>query len=427
MKILLLGSGAREHALGWRLAKSSRVDQLVSLPGNPGLASLGPTIGGVDASDGDRVAASARAWGVDLVVVGPEAPLAAGVVDHLRSGRIPVWGPSRAAARLEWSKSFAKHVMDRAGVATADWGTFTDEGRAISYLDGRTGPFVVKADGLAAGKGVLVTDHRAAAEEWVHRCLSGWFGEKVVIIEDFLDGPEVSLFALCAGSDVLPLEPARDYKRLLDGDAGPNTGGMGAFSPLSDLPAGLVGHTVEKVMRPVLTTLSGDGFPYTGFLYVGLVLTEAGPRVLEFNCRLGDPETQAVLPRLETDLVDLIEAGLEGTLARQTIEWSEEAVVSVVLASAGYPDRPLVGETISIPEMGEGELVFHAATSNQGGQLFTGGGRVLSAVGLGPDLAQARSRAYSLADRITFAGKQLRRDIASAPGLEQETISVSRR
>jgi phosphoribosylamine--glycine ligase len=415
VRILLVGGGGREHAIGWKLRQSSRVDRLMSLPGNPGLAALGSVIEGIDPNNVGGVATMAGQLAVDLVVVGPEAPLAAGLVDAFARDKIPVWGPNRAAARLESSKQFAKEVMDRAGVATARWEAFTEEAPALAYLDATKAPYVVKADGLAAGKGVLVTADATAAADWIRRCMGGEFGPSgtTVVIENFLEGPEVSVFALCSGTDVIALEPARDYKRLLTGDGGPNTGGMGAYSPVTDLPPGLVEHAVDKVMKPVLTTMAAEGSPYTGFLYAGLVLTSDGPQVLEFNCRLGDPETQVVLPRMETDLVDLIEAGVTGSLGSVSCDWSSTAAVNVVLAAPGYPDKRQSGQPIRLPPLDEGELIFHAGTTFDGKRLLTSGGRVLNAVGIGANREEARRRAYGLADRIRFSGKQYRTDIAS--------------
>jgi phosphoribosylamine--glycine ligase len=412
VKVLLIGGGGREHALGWKLAQSPRVSRLISLPGNPGLAELGPTVDGIEPTSAGAVGEAAASLGVDLVVVGPEAPLAAGVTDVLLRKGIPVWGPTRAAARLESSKAFAKGVMDRCGVPTAAWACFDEQGEAHRYLSSRPGPYVVKADGLAAGKGVLVTEDRRAAVEWVRRCLEGAFGAASVVIEDYLEGREISVFALCAEDAVMPLEPARDYKRLLDGDRGPNTGGMGSYSPVPDMPEDLMGHTVDHVLTPVLTQMAAEGHPYTGFLYAGLVETGQGPQVLEFNCRLGDPETQVVLPRMYSDLVDLIEAGLAGTLAKAECKWGEMAAVNVVLASGGYPDSPKSGDSIKLPEIADDELIFHAGTAFENGRLVTAGGRVVSAVGVGSDVEHARVRAYELAGRVSFAGKQFRRDIA---------------
>ena len=415
MRVLLIGGGGREHAIGWKLRQSSRIDRLMSLPGNPGLAELGSVIEGIDPNNVGGVATMAGQLGVDLVVVGPEAPLAAGLVDALGRDKIPVWGPNRAAARLESSKKYAKEMMDRAGVATSPWEAFAEEAPAIAYLRSIAAPYVVKADGLAAGKGVLVTENVEEAVEWVRRCLTGEFGPAGanVVIEEFLDGPEVSVFALCAGTDVIALEPARDYKRLRAGDQGPNTGGMGAFSPVMDLPPGLISHTVDEVMKPVLAEMAADDIPFTGFLYAGLVLTSSGPRVLEFNCRLGDPETQVVLPRMATDLVDLIEAGLMGTLGAATCEWSPVNAVNVVLASRGYPDQRQPRERVKLPAVEDGELIFHAGTTREGDELLTAGGRVLNAVGLGASREEARRRAYGLVERIKFPGRQFRSDIAS--------------
>ncbi len=420
MKVLLVGSGAREHTLGWALCRSRELDELLSLPGNPGLAELGPVITGVDPTDPGAVAAVARLHRADLVVVGPEAPLAAGVVDALTRTGIPAFGPSRAAARLEASKTFAKEVMAAAGVPTAAAETFEDPDAACARLRSFDGPYVVKADGLAAGKGVLVTEDRDAAVAWVGRCFGGGFGEAGarVVIEEYLEGPELSVFAVCSGEDALVLEPARDYKRLANGDRGPNTGGMGSYSPV-ELPPGLIGEVTERVILPTLRRLAADGSPYVGFLYAGLALTREGPKVIEFNVRLGDPETQVVLPRLETDLLGVIVAALENRLSSASLDWSPRAAVNVVLAAAGYPDAPRRGDVIGGLEAAaslDDVLVFHAGTArDENGRLVTAGGRVLSVVGLGDDLAQARSRAYEAAERIRWPGVQYRTDIAAPP------------
>ncbi|HEX2155008.1 MAG TPA: phosphoribosylamine--glycine ligase, partial [Acidimicrobiia bacterium] len=414
VKVLLVGSGGREHALGWKLTQSSRVDELISLPGNPGLALLGPVVEGVNPLDVGAVAALARIHAVDLVVIGPEAPLAAGLADAVSALGIPVFGPRRAAARLEASKAFAKDVMRRAGVPTAEAWTFTDRHAAHEHIGDRVGPHVIKADGLAAGKGVLVSDDDEAAHAWVDRCFDGGFGEAgaTVVIEEYLSGPEVSVFAICSGTDAVALAPARDYKRLYDGDLGPNTGGMGSYSPVDDLPPRLVSDTVEDVIRPTLLQLDSDGHPYTGFLYAGLILTDEGPRVLEFNVRLGDPETQVVLPRLESDLVDMIEAALAGSVVEP--EWSPRAAVEVVLAAEGYPDSPISGTAIrGLDRVPEDVLVFHAGTAREGEKTVTAGGRVVNVVGLGPTRAEARERAYAGAERIRWPGMQYRADIAA--------------
>lgn len=408
MRVLLIGSGGREHALGWKIAQSSRVKELISLPGNPGLAELGPTVEGIAATDVGAIAAMARIQKIDLVVVGPEAPLAAGVTDAVSRLGIPVFGPTRAASRLESSKQFAKEVMGRAGVATAASGSFEDPIAARTYLETMQPPYVVKADGLAAGKGVLVTDSITEAGGWIDRCFEGDFGEagSSVLIEEFLDGPEISVFAVCTTKGAVALEPARDYKRLLDGDEGPNTGGMGSYSPVPDLPDDLLTRTMSEVVDPTLEQMKDDGNPFTGFLYAGLVLTSDGLRVLEFNVRLGDPETQAVLPRMSNDLIDVLEGA--------TPEWSDTAAVNVVLAAKGYPTNPEKGATIKgMANLPDDVLAFHAGTSRDGKKLVVDGGRVLSIVGVGADLASARERAYAAAETIRWPGMQMRSDIAA--------------
>jgi phosphoribosylamine--glycine ligase len=402
VKVLLIGSGGREHAMGWKIAQSTRVEELVSLPGNPGLADLGPVVEGIAASDVGAIAAMARVHDVDLVVVGPEGPLAAGVSDALARLGIPVFGPTRAAAKLESSKAFAKGIMNRAGVATAGSESFDEPEAAKTHLDGRDGPYVVKADGLAGGKGVLVTDSKVDAASWVDH----WIEAGPIVIEDFLDGPEVSVFAVCTESGAQALEPARDYKRLLDGDEGPNTGGMGSYSPVADLPADLVDETMANVIGPTLQQMTTEGTPFRGFLYAGLVLTEDGPKVLEFNVRLGDPETQAVLPRMANDLIDVLEGAAP--------QWSDLATVNVVLAAQGYPTSPQRGDEIKGTNGGLGDdvLLFHAGTVTEGKKLFVDGGRVLNVVGIGPSVEAARDRAYAAAERVRWPGMQFRRDIA---------------
>lgn len=402
MRVLLVGSGGREHAIGWKLALSDRVDELISLPGNPGLAELGPVVEGIAVDDVGAISAMARIQRVDLVVVGPEAPLAAGIADAMARLGIPVFGPSRAAARLESSKSFAKEVMGRAGVPTGDSTTFDDPVAARAHLDRIEGPYVVKADGLAGGKGVLVTESRNDAASWAEY----WCERGPVVVEEFLEGPEVSVFAVCTDSGAVPLEPARDYKRLLENDEGPNTGGMGSYSPVGDLPAGLVADTMRDVIGPTLAQMYEEGYPFTGFLYAGLVLTEDGPKVLEFNVRLGDPETQAVLPRMRNDLLDVLEGAKP--------VWSDTCTVNVVLAAQGYPTAPQKGDEIKglNGDPGEDVIVFHAGTAVEGEKLFVNGGRVLNVVGLGKTIDLARDRAYDAVDSISWPGVEFRRDIA---------------
>lgn len=416
MRVLLLGGGGREHALGWSLTRNPDV-ALVAAPGNPGLAEIATIDPDVALTDPVGVARLAARYEVDLVVVGPEAPLAAGVADELRRNGAAVFGPSRAAAQLEASKQFANEVMSRAGVPTGAAHAFDDVDGVHRHLDAVGGPFVVKADGLAAGKGVLVTPERDAAKAWAAELIDGKFGGagSTVVVEDFLEGREVSVFAVCDGTSAVPLQPARDYKRLLDGDAGPNTGGMGCFSPVDDLPEDLVPWTMEHVVRPVMETMAGDGAPFVGFLYAGLMLTDDGPKVLEFNVRLGDPETQVVLPRLESDLAGLLLAAATGRLRDDPLEWSPRAAVDVVLASEGYPESPVTGRTITgLESLGERDdvLVFHAGTAKHGERLVASGGRVLNIVGMGDDVATARAIAYGAAASVEFEGKQFRSDIA---------------
>lgn len=415
MVVLVLGSGAREHALVRALAVDPGVDGVLALPGNPGIAALARCLEG-DPADPAHVVATARREGVDLVVVGPEAPLVAGVADALAEAGIDCFGPSAAAARLEASKAFAKEVMAAAGVPTAAAHVCTTPEQVAAALSATGAPYVVKEDGLAAGKGVVVTDDLAEALEHAAVCLARPGGQ--VVIEDFLDGPEVSLFCLADGTDVVPLAPAQDFKRVGEGDTGPNTGGMGAYSPLTWAPEGLVEEVLERVARPTVAEMSRRGTPFTGVLYVGLALTSAGLRVVEFNARFGDPETQSVLARLRTPLGGVLRAAARGELDRlPPLQWSEQTSVTVVVAAEGYPGAPRTGDEIGgldqvgqVPEV----HVLHAGTWLEDGVLRSAGGRVLSVVSLGPDLATARERAYTAADRVTLRGSHVRRDIALA-------------
>ncbi len=411
MNVLLIGSGGREHALGWKLAQTAGV--VYSLPGNPGLAEVGPLIDGVDPNDGQVIADLAAELDIDLVVVGPEAPLAAGVVDACAAHDIPAFGPSRAAARLESSKWFAKEVMVEGGIPTAAAASFAHANDAKLYLGNHPGPHVVKADGLAAGKGVLVSDDVAEAQAWVDHCIGGGFGQAgaSVVIEEFLDGPELSVFAICDGTDALVLEPARDYKRLADGDSGPNTGGMGSYSPV-ELPPGLLDTVRTEVIGPTLTVMQTRGTPYKGLLYVGLVLTSEGPRVLEFNCRFGDPETQAIMPRLRSDLAAVMHAAATGSIAGWDLDWSPAATVNIVLASPGYPEDPQKGAPIDGMSEWDDVILFHAGTAWEHDRLVTAGGRVMSVVGQGATVELARARAYEAANAISWPGRQFRTDIA---------------
>jgi phosphoribosylamine--glycine ligase len=415
VKALLVGSGGREHALAWRLAQSPNLDELHAAPGNPGIARLG-TCHPVRAEDGEGLLALCRELDIDLAVIGPEAPLVAGVADALRTRGVPVFGPSKKAAALEGSKAFAKRIMEEAGVPTGRAARAGTRAEVETALDAFGAPYVVKADGLAAGKGVLVSEDRDAALAHADHYLQ----QGTVLVEEFLAGQEVSLFFLSDGSTVLPLSPAQDYKRLLDGDEGPNTGGMGAYSPLPWLPDGFVDEVIDTIAEPTVRQLANEQTPFIGLLYCGLILTEKGIRVIEFNARFGDPETQVVLPRLETPLSGLLLAAAKGSLGgHPRPRFSDDAAVTVVLASEGYPESPQTGRRIDgLDEAAavEGVSIAHAATTRSeadGGSTIATGGRVLSVVGRGSDFRQARERAYAAMGRIRLEGGQYRTDIAA--------------
>ncbi len=403
MRVLVIGSGAREHALCLALAADPAVTALVCAPGNAGTAAVAEQRG-VDPVDAAAVAALAAEVAADLVVIGPEAPLVAGVADAVRAAGIACFGPSGAAARLEGSKAFAKDVMATAGVPTAAARVCTNTAEAAAALDEFGPPYVVKDDGLAAGKGVVVTSDRAAALAHAASC-------ERVVIEEYLDGPEVSLFCVTDGSTVVPLLPAQDFKRIGDGDTGPNTGGMGAYAPLAWLPDGVVAEVVDRVARPAVAEMARRATPFAGLLYVGLAITARGPRVVEFNARFGDPETQVVLALLETPLAGLLNAAATGTLeAHPPLRWREGAAVTVVIAAAGYPGTPRTGEVITGSEQ---PGVIHAGTRRRDdGAIVSAGGRVLSATATGADLAAAREAAYRLVAAIDLPGGQHRTDIA---------------
>jgi len=414
VRVLVIGSGAREHALCVALSSDPAVTALACAPGNAGSRALAEPLA-VDAADPDAVARLAVDWGADLVVVGPEVPLVAGAADAVRDAGIPCFGPSEEAAQLEGSKSFAKHVMTAAGVPTArSWPvggpaeleTALDEARQLSG----GAPYVVKDDGLAAGKGVLVTDDRAAAVAHGHRVLDAG---GAVLVEEYLDGPEVSLFAVTDGTTVLPLVPAQDFKRRDDGDGGPNTGGMGAYAPLPWAPAGLVDEVLATVLQPTVDEMARRGETFSGLLYAGLALTSRGLRVVEFNARFGDPETQVVLPLLETPLAGLLHAAATGTLAdHPPLRWRAGAAVTVVVAAPGYPESPRTGSPIT---GADGDGVLHAGTAVAAdGSVVSAGGRVLSVVGLGEDLAAARQAAYARVAGVRLADAHWRTDIALA-------------
>ena len=417
MRVLLLGSGGRESALASALSRAPSVGELVAAPGNPGIASLAPTLPCDIAVPGAVVALAAEV-DPDLVVVGPEAPLVAGVADALGTAGRRVFGPRHDAARIEGSKSYAKELMQRAGIPTARHQVFTDLEKAVAWLDELGPPYVVKADGLAAGKGVVVTSDRAEAVAALEeRIVEGRFGHagRTVVVEEFLDGPEVSLIAVTDGRAVVPFPPAQDYKRALEGDQGPNTGGMGSYSPVPFCPPALAADIVDAVITPLVTASAGSGATYSGAIYAGLALTSRGPRVIEFNARFGDPETQALLPRLDSDLGEVLAACASGELEGAELAFKPEACVALVLASGGYPGAHPTGLSIRGLDAAaacDNVEIFHAGTALRDGEVVTSGGRVLSVSALDRTFAGARRRAHEAAALISFEGMALRRDIA---------------
>ena len=417
MRILVVGGGGREHAIVRALGRAPTAGELLCAPGNAGIAAdaRGLDIG---ADDVRGLVDAAVAEDVGLVVVGPEAPLVAGLVDALEAAGVPAFGPSAAAARLEGSKVHAKEVMAAAGVPTASHVVLRDRDEALAGLADADYPVVLKADGLAAGKGVIIAASEAEAREAVELFfVEQRFGATEVVLEEHLDGEELSLLALCDGRNVLPLAPAQDYKRIFDGDEGPNTGGMGSYSPVPEIDPATVEGLADEVHRPVVDLLARNGTPFHGVLYAGLMMTAAGPRVLEYNCRFGDPETQAVLPRLRSDLAELFVAAREpGGLGGVTADFDERWAVTVVLASAGYPESSSKGDVISgLDEAAalDDVEVTHAGTALENGEVVTAGGRVLNVTALGDDAAAARDRAYEAARLISFDGMQMRSDIAA--------------
>ena len=417
MKVLIVGSGGREHALAWRINQSPNLTRLWVAAGNAGTAGLAENLE-IRSSDIDGLVAAAQKAAADLVVVGPEAPLALGLADQLDELHIPVFGPSQAAAQIESSKGFALNLMKEAGVPCPEFASVGDEANANAYIKDHPGPLVVKADGLAAGKGVLLCDDSKQARAAVKLCMSNRaFAEAgdTVVLEEYLSGPEVSVFAFCDGESLSPLVAACDYKRLEDGNLGPNTGGMGSFAQPDFWTPELAAEVEQTIMRPVLRAMAERGSPYKGVLYAGLMLTESGPKVLEFNCRLGDPETQVVMPLLASDPLELMLACAEGTLDKVQVKWETKNYVGVVMVSGGYPDQYETGFEISglDEDRPEGTMVFHAGTKLGAGLPLTAGGRVLTVVGGGDNIESARKRAYSRLENISFKGAKWRRDISS--------------
>jgi phosphoribosylamine---glycine ligase len=429
MKVLVVGGGGREHAIIRSLGRSLSEPELFCAPGNAGIAENAEIVN-VGGEDIDGFVSAARDRGIDLVVVGPEAPLVAGLVDALEDAGIAAFGPRGAAAQIEGSKLFAKRLMEEAGVPTAAHTVLRSKEEALEHLARASYPTVLKADGLAAGKGVIISNTEAEAREAVDVFFTERrFGETEVVIEEFLEGEELSVLALCDGENVLPLAPAQDYKRIHDGDQGPNTGGMGSYSPVPGIDSSEADRIADVVHRPVVAAMKGRGIPYHGVLYAGLMLTEAGPKVLEFNCRFGDPETQAVLPRMSSDLIELcLATRTEGGLAGLKADFADDWAVTVVLASAGYPESSSKGDVIrGLDEAAgvEGVEVTHAGTARRDGEIATAGGRVLNVTGLGATASDARNRAYDAAELIRFDGMQMRTDIA-ARAVDREITSERR-
>lgn len=412
--ILLLGSGGREHAIAKKLAASPRCGKLYIAPGNGGTSQEGENIS-LDENDPTAVAAFAKDHGCGMVVIGPEAPLVVGVADAVREAGIPCFGPGAEGAQMEGSKLFSKQLMERAGVPTAAYGSFTDEQSALDYVNAQGAPLVVKADGLAAGKGVIVATELEQALDAVHECFSGAFGDagNTVVVEEMLTGPECSLLAFTDGITVRPMATSQDHKRALEGDLGPNTGGMGVYSPVP-IVTPEEHETMVAIMHQTVEQLHREGIDYRGCLYGGFMLTPAGPKVLEFNARFGDPETQVILPRLQNDLVDVMLACAEQRLDEVELSWCDDWAVSVVLTSAGYPGSYEKGKVITGIEDAEaldGVTVYHAGTREQDGQILTNGGRVIDVTALGATFEEARNLAYAACEKIDFEGKTLRHDI----------------
>lgn len=415
MNVLVIGSGGREHAIVWKLVQSSILTKLYVLPGNPGTAELAESVTGISVENHAAIASFCGEQQIDLVVVGPEAPLAAGLVDSLSAEGIRCFGPTQAAAQIEASKVFAKDFMARHNIPTAQYAAFSDLNQAIRFVESVDYPVVIKASGLAAGKGVIlpetIDEAKAALESILVDKAFGQAGSEVVI-EERLSGQEVSLMAFTDGRCVVPMLPAQDHKRLLDGDQGPNTGGMGAYAPAPIFTEAMLKETMNCILQPVVDGLQEEGFPFVGVLYAGLMLTPIGIRVLEFNCRFGDPETQVVLPLLETDLLEIAEACVNGTLTTSKILWKSSAAVCVVLASRGYPEKVESGEVVTIEALPEDMVCFHAGTKVGNENILTSGGRVFGLTAWADDIERAVRRVYSNIDKVCFDGVQYRKDIA---------------
>ena len=413
MNILLIGSGGREHALAWAIGASSLCDRLYCAPGNPGIEQVAHVVD-LKVADHAAVSAFCKAEKIGLVVVGPEAPLVAGLADDLKAAGIKVFGPSQFAAQLEGSKGFTKDICAKYNIPTAEYGRFKDKAAALAYLDSHGAPIVVKADGLAAGKGVTVAMSLSEARSAVEDIFSGKFGGAECVIEEFLEGEEASFFVLTDGVHALPLATAQDHKRVGDGDTGANTGGMGAYSPAPCMTEALCAQALERIVKPTIRALSDMAHPYVGVLYAGLILSEEGPKLIEYNARFGDPECQVLMMRLKDDLVPLLLACVDGTLATMSVRWHADFALTVVMCAKGYPGEPVRGTEIRGLEAAaaeEGVEIFHAGTAMRDGRLVANGGRVLSVTAVGKTVVEAQSRAYAAVDRIDWPEGFCRRDI----------------
>ena len=412
MNVLLIGSGGREHALAWAISASPLLTKLYCAPGNPGIAEVAEPAA-IDATNHDAVITFCKTHAINFVVVGPEAPLVAGLVDDLKVAGIKAFGPSKFAAQLEGSKGFTKDICAKYNIPTAAYGRFTDLEKALEYLAQHGAPIVIKADGLAAGKGVTVAMTLAEAEGALREIFSGRFGEAECVIEEFLEGEEASFFVLSDGTHTLPLATAQDHKRVGDGDTGPNTGGMGAYSPAPCMTEALSAEALEKIVKPAVKALADMGHPYVGVLYAGLILTKDGPKLIEYNARFGDPETQVLMLRLRDDLLTLLLATVDGTLDKISVRWRSEFALTVVMAAKGYPGDYAKGTEIKglAQDFGEDAQVFHAGTALKDGKLIAGGGRVLNVTALGKTALEAQQRAYAAVDKIDWPQGFCRRDI----------------
>jgi phosphoribosylamine---glycine ligase len=412
MNVLLIGSGGREHALAWKLKQSPLLGTLYCAPGNPGIEQVAACIA-LDVTDHEKVVNFCRSHAVSFVVVGPEGPLVAGLVDDLTTAGIKAFGPRKFPAQLEGSKGFTKDICRAHTIPTADYERFDAEAPALAYLDKKGAPIVIKADGLAAGKGVTVAMTLGEAEAAVRDIFAGRFGGAACVIEEFLEGEEASLFVLSDGENILPLTTAQDHKRVGDGDTGPNTGGMGAYSPAPCMTKALVRQSIEKILKPTVRALAAAGHPYKGVLYAGLILTKDGPKLIEYNARFGDPETQVMVTRMETDLLPLLIACADGTLDQQQVRWKDVTALTVVLAAEGYPGEVTKGIPIKglNQDFGANVEVFHAGTAKKLGQIVSNGGRVLNVTATGPTALAAQTAAYAALDKIDFPGGFCRRDI----------------